>query len=418
MSDIIIKMPKLSEAMSEGLVLRWYVKPGDFVSPGDLIAEVETDKANMEIEATDAGVVAELFVPPGERVPVGSPLARLVSSAEELAGDVPVSSDVINVPSVASEIAEVDNREPITGRLSALEQGRNPSPVTPAQNVSPLALVAAQELNVDLQHVKGSGPGGRIMRDDVYAAAGLQKFSDGERGESATETVNWAELTRDVLRENGNESEGNVASESVQLVGTVRTVVLSGTVEANSILKSLEIVIGWLNVLPPLSAAELLPIVVGRALALAWLNYSDGENGGWAAKDVGCVAIGLSRGNTRVYPVIYGVHERPLSELIRDFLQVREKALSGNLTCEECERKQFVVENFYSLGIFAPAALLDEYDPPRLFIGCANSALLSLSLCLPSRLDDICSMSERWAKFLQILALPLLLADNFTPVRS
>ncbi|WP_448586892.1 pyruvate dehydrogenase complex dihydrolipoamide acetyltransferase [Thermaurantiacus sp.] len=157
---IDVTMPALSPTMEAGTLAKWLVKVGDTVRPGDVIAEIETDKATMEVEAVDAGEVLELLVPEGaEGVPVNAVIARLRGQEEPPPGAVPE--------------ATAPPPEATAPPLPAAD--RSSHPPAPAENrilATPLARRLAQSLGVDLAKLVGTGPGGRIVKADVEAAAG------------------------------------------------------------------------------------------------------------------------------------------------------------------------------------------------------------------------------------------------------
>lgn len=149
-----ITMPRLSEEMTEGKFLRWCVEEGSWVKAGEVIAEVETDKANMEIEALESGCLRQLQVQPGQTVPVGGVLGRLDATQGEPA---PGAADAAR------------NSGDLFGD-SAKEKPRGAQRVNRQEpNVSPLAASLARQRGIDLAQVKGTGPAGRIMKVDVLA---------------------------------------------------------------------------------------------------------------------------------------------------------------------------------------------------------------------------------------------------------
>lgn len=157
-----LKMPALSPTMEKGTLARWLVKPGDLVRAGDLIAEVETDKATMEVEATDDGQVAELIVAEGsENVPVGAAIARLADEGE------PAEPTVAETPAAIPEPALA------TSATVTMEAPTLPAPQFPCAKladrikVSPLAARVARAKGIDLSAIAGTGPGGRIARADL-----------------------------------------------------------------------------------------------------------------------------------------------------------------------------------------------------------------------------------------------------------
>ena len=166
---IDITMPALSPTMETGTLAKWLVKVGDVVKSGDILAEIETDKATMEVESIDEGVVAELLVGEGtDAVPVGQVIARLKGEGEEAA---PVSKAAppakVEAPAATTPVAE----KPV----EAAPAPKSPVPQVAADhgdrvNASPLARRLAQAQGIDLATVTGSGPHGRIVKADLASA--------------------------------------------------------------------------------------------------------------------------------------------------------------------------------------------------------------------------------------------------------
>jgi len=166
--SIEILMPALSPTMEEGSLAKWHVKPGDTVKAGDVIAEIETDKATMEVEAVDEGVIEALLVDAGtEGVKVNTPIARMAGE-----GDAPAPAPKAEAPKAeAPKAAEAPKPAPVAAE----------APKAPAAQLngsgdrvmaSPLARRLAQAAGLDLSAVKGSGPHGRVIKADVDAARG------------------------------------------------------------------------------------------------------------------------------------------------------------------------------------------------------------------------------------------------------
>ena len=155
------KMPSLGADMDAGKVARWLVKPGDVVHRGDIVAVVETEKSTIEVEVFQAGVVEEILVPEGTEVPVGTALARIGAPAEAGApapGPVPPAAAV---PAPAAPAPPAPVPAPATAAVTE----------HPGVVVSPVVRHLAERLGVDVHLLEGSGPGGRITRADVEAAA-------------------------------------------------------------------------------------------------------------------------------------------------------------------------------------------------------------------------------------------------------
>ena len=155
-----VVMPKMGYDMEEGKIVKWLKQEGDPVEKGEVIAEIETGKVNIEIEAFDSGILRKILAAPGETVPVGQPIAIIAGPDEELP-DVPA-----NGKTVAVAEAPVEERPTVVERVAP-----EPEPFPPVKGVkaSPLARRLAEEYGVDITQIQGTGPGGRITRDDVKA---------------------------------------------------------------------------------------------------------------------------------------------------------------------------------------------------------------------------------------------------------
>ncbi|MFC4992266.1 pyruvate dehydrogenase complex dihydrolipoamide acetyltransferase [Rubritalea tangerina] len=157
---INIEMPKLSDTMTEGTLVTWRKNVGEEVEIGDIIAEIETDKATMEMEAFDEGTIVEIKVQEGTKAPVGAILAVLAEEDEDVDAPAPAAAAA---PAAAPAAAS----EPVAKEAAA------PAPVAADGSrlrVSPLARKIAAEKGVDLNAVQGTGPNGRIVAADVEAA--------------------------------------------------------------------------------------------------------------------------------------------------------------------------------------------------------------------------------------------------------
>ena len=168
-------MPKLSDTMTEGTLLRWHKKKGDKIEVGDILAEVETDKATMEMESFEEGTLVDIFVPEGGKVLVGAALALVLKDGEK-AGDKPKASPAPTAPVADAPAARpaVSTGRPLTprARAAALRGGGAGGNVNAGVRVksTPLARKIADARGVRLDAVKGTGPGGRIIAFDVESA--------------------------------------------------------------------------------------------------------------------------------------------------------------------------------------------------------------------------------------------------------
>ena len=184
-----ISMPKLGFDMAEGLLVRWVKQVGETINKGDVLAEIETDKATVEVESSASGVVLQLIVDQGTMVPVNAPIAIVGQAGEKV--DAPASGP----PKTEVKVAEKASAPP-TGTTqpqsttAPVQQAPTPLTTGPVK-ASPLAKKIARDQKVDLSNVQGSGPGGRIVRKDIEAAlsGGQPSAVSRQPASSASSTV-------------------------------------------------------------------------------------------------------------------------------------------------------------------------------------------------------------------------------------
>jgi pyruvate dehydrogenase E2 component (dihydrolipoamide acetyltransferase) len=160
--SVNIEMPKLSDTMTEGTLIKWHKKVGDSVEIGDILAEVETDKATMEMEAFDEGTITEIRIQEGEKATIGGVLAVLDGDDAGTSPE-PVADKASAAPETPAPTAEAAAPSSAPAATISADGDRI--------KASPLARKVAGELGVDLSNVSGTGPAGRIVKDDVEKAS-------------------------------------------------------------------------------------------------------------------------------------------------------------------------------------------------------------------------------------------------------
>jgi pyruvate dehydrogenase E2 component (dihydrolipoamide acetyltransferase) len=165
----IIEMPKLSDTMTEGTLVKWLKKEGDQVANGDVLAEIETDKATMEMAAFDEGILGKIYVQAGSKAPLGAALGVIIDEGEAVpdapaAAAAPAAASGAAAPASASAARTTPASRAAASRSAALATANGKI------KASPLARRIAAERGVDLRGLTGSGPGGRIVRIDVESA--------------------------------------------------------------------------------------------------------------------------------------------------------------------------------------------------------------------------------------------------------
>ncbi|HNS63454.1 MAG TPA: dihydrolipoamide acetyltransferase family protein [Anaerolineaceae bacterium] len=160
MADVV-SMPKLGFDMAEGTLVRWVKLEGETVNKGDILAEIETDKATVEVESSFAGVVHKHLVEQGSVVPVGTPIAIIAAPGEQVE-DIPTTQPAQEVPAQA--------QTPQTAPAAPVQPAATPTAPAGPVKASPLARRMAAEQGLDMHTLRGSGPGGRIVKRDVENA--------------------------------------------------------------------------------------------------------------------------------------------------------------------------------------------------------------------------------------------------------
>ena len=177
-----ISMPKLGFDMAEGLLVRWVKQVGEHINKGDVLAEIETDKATVEVESSASGVILQLIVDQGTMVPVNAPIAVVGQAGEVVseqkaeggkpkADEKPAPQTQPTVDSASSKISSSESSSVVDGQSSIVK-------------ASPLAKKVARDQKVDLSNIKGTGPGGRIVRKDIEAA-----LSSGQSAVSSVQSA-------------------------------------------------------------------------------------------------------------------------------------------------------------------------------------------------------------------------------------
>ncbi len=180
-------MPKMGDAMEEGTLLRWLKQVGDEIAVGDPLAEIETDKVSLEIEAAEAGTLTKTYVEEGATVPIGAPIAAIGEESADVAQAAAPAPEAAAAPAEAPAPAPAATEEPAAAEAAApapppaaATNGRATEAATPIGanavsasgerlRASPLVKRLAAEHGIDLSSVSGTGPGGRIVRDDIAA---------------------------------------------------------------------------------------------------------------------------------------------------------------------------------------------------------------------------------------------------------
>ncbi|MGA2510170.1 MAG: dihydrolipoamide acetyltransferase family protein [Candidatus Acidiferrales bacterium] len=335
-------MPQLGADMSAGKLLGWRKNVGESVSRGDIIADVETDKADIEVEVFTSGVIEKILVQPGERVPVGTVLAIIHREGEAPKVETPAAPRV--APSEAAPARPAAPVMPVLPSVTAAEPGR--------VHVSPVARKAAAELGIDLASLAGTGPGGRITLEDVQKAAQAK----------AAQPVPSPELDRRTRMRQA------IAAAMARSKREIPHYYLSTTIDMNRVM-------AWLtqeNLKRSVEDRLLYGVLLLKAVALALHDVAE-LNSVWSAGKavqltdihVG-VAISL-RGGGLVAPALHNADRRSLDELMKDFRDLVQRARSGSLRSSELSDPTITVTSLGEQGVEAVFGII--YPPQVALVG-------------------------------------------------
>ncbi len=361
-------MPKLSDTMEEGKILRWMKRPGDRVAIGEVIAEVETDKANMELEAYDEGVLSEVRLAEGESAPVGAVIAVLAEPGDANAAPAAKKSAAAAKPSAAPKPAP-ERQEAPKAKPAKAEPVREPwrptvvvRPAAEEEHVkaSPLARRIAREHDLDLRTLTGSGPGGRIVEKDVEAAL-------ASRGRTGTEpepaprkapaaapaAADRVELSR--IRRTTAKRMGEAKREIPHFYATAE-------IAMDEAVRLKEALVALGAEYDGLTYTHLLVKAVGLALRrVPELNGSyDGD--AMVLHDAVNVGVATAVDDGLVVPVIRGADREPLAAIVRQARGLLERARSGRFANDDLSGGTFTVSN---LGMYPVSDFAAVINPPQ-----------------------------------------------------
>ncbi|WP_136637472.1 pyruvate dehydrogenase complex dihydrolipoamide acetyltransferase [Pseudooceanicola onchidii] len=371
-----ILMPALSPTMEEGTLAKWLVKEGDTVSSGDLLAEIETDKATMEFEAVDEGVIGKILVPEGsEGVKVNSPIAVLLEEGES-ADDIG-SSDA--TPAAASkpaaEAPKADAGKSDAGKAPAADTAAAPAaPKKDGERIfaSPLARRIAAQKGIDLTSLTGSGPHGRIVKADVEGAkpSAASAKSDAPAAAPAAAKADAAVMPAGPSTETVLKMYGDRDFEEVKLDGMRKTIAARLTEAKQTIphfylrrdikLDALMAFRGQLNKQLESRGVKLsVNDFIIKACALA-LQQVPNANAVWAGDRIlklkpSDVAVAVAIEGGLFTPVLKDAHQKSLSALSSEMKDLAGRARDKKLAPHEYQGGSFAISN---LGMFG----IDNFD--------------------------------------------------------
>ncbi|MDN3355391.1 dihydrolipoamide acetyltransferase family protein [Actinomadura sp. DC4] len=369
MSEIL--MPRLSDTMEEGVVSSWHKKPGDKVSAGDSLVDIETDKALMEYEAYEDGVLGEILVPEGGTAAIGTPIAVLVTDGAEPAAR--------PAPAPAAPTAVTDNNDAAARTVTAPAEApadRNGRSRPPS---SPLARRLARESGVDLTALTGSGPGGRIVRADVEAAAlddavmstapaAAPPVAQAARPAQPSQPVQPAVEDEDIERVPLSRIRKVTARRLAESMRTAPHFYLTRVIDVEDLL-AFRATLNTALAPAKVSVNDLIVKACATALrANPVLNVSFTEENLLVHKRVHVgVAVALEEG--LVVPVIRDADRKSVSAIGAETREMAGRAREQRLTPQEMSGGTFTVSNLGMFGVDAFTAVINPPEAAILAVG-------------------------------------------------
>jgi pyruvate dehydrogenase E2 component (dihydrolipoamide acetyltransferase) len=369
-----IQMPKLSDTMTEGTLVAWKKKKGDKVSAGEVLAEIETDKATMEWESPEDGTLAEIYIEEGGKVNVGDKIAFIASEGEEapVEAEEKKKEEEPKTPEKKEEKpkeAKAEKKEEEKAAAAKVEKkplGETQKPAPKVEKVeetrvkaSPVARRVAAELGVDLSSVKGTGPEGRVTETDVRAAA---------KSRSAAQKVPAPPIKAgESARINLSGMRKIIAQRLVESLGPVPHFYLNIDIDAGPLMAAREelksagegaeaskITVNDFVLKAAVQAAVKVPRANASFDGDAIVQYADVDLG---------IAVAIEDG--LLTPVIRTVQEKSLREISEIVKDLAHRARNKRMKPEEFQGGTFTVSNLGGMGIDSFSAVI---NPPQGFI--------------------------------------------------
>ena len=371
-ADIV--MPRLSDSMEEGTVLRWIKSIGDEVAVGDELVEIETDKANMVYEADSAGTLIEIIAAEGDTLPIGETIAR-VGDPSEGNGGAPPAKEKTEAAAKEQPAAAEAAAPPAPEAATATAAPPSPAPSGDGRvKASPLARRIAQERGLDLAAISGSGPGGRVVKADVEKAQQAPSAAPAtvpapaaptpgaaERPETAKGEVQTVELTK---------LQQTIARRMAESKATAPHFYLEAEVDMTRAVE------GRTRLKASTPEGEVVPsfndmVVKAAALALrehprANGAYRDGRVEEYARINVG---VAVAAQDALVVPTVFDADLKGLRQIATETRALAQRVRDGQITPPELSGGTFTVSNLGMYGITNFSAVINPPQAAILAVG-------------------------------------------------
>jgi pyruvate dehydrogenase E2 component (dihydrolipoamide acetyltransferase) len=369
-----VAMPRLSDSMEEGTILKWLKSDGEEVSRGEELVEIETDKANMTYEADLAGVL-KIVAQEGDTLPVGQTIAQIGeggggdgagAATKEAEAEAEPAEERESQPAAEEEVERVKQPEPVATE----DKGEEPEGDGNGRvKASPIARRMAKELGVELGDLQGSGPGGRIVKSDVEAAA-----QDGEQArEAPAEEEKPREVPQPVATDGASGRGATTTEDLTRLQQTIARRMAESKATAPDFVITCEVdmeaAVEFRKQLKAASGEDPAPsfndfVVKASALALKEFPrangaYRDGKFELYSRINVGIAVAGQ---DALIVPTVFDADNKSLGQISRESRALAERVRAGKITPPELSSGTFSVSN---LGMFGIKRFVAVINPPQ-----------------------------------------------------
>ena len=354
-----VHMEALSPTMEEGQLVRWLKSEGEEVSSGDILAEIETDKATMELVARGDGILRKIFLDAGGVSAVGSVIAVIASADEDISGIEEGSDGNGTQQALPEESSAETTQEPEVATTSEIGAGTQG---TGSVKASPLARRLATEMGVDLLTIKGSGPGGRVVKRDLEGAK--------TAGSTGSATTTWTPEENEYEDVPTSQMRKSIAKRLVTSIGPVPTFYLTVEVDMNRVIEARK---SMNSMLEEDGYRISVNDIVLKAVAAA-LRQHPNCNAQWHdnfvrrfnAVHLG-VAVAIDEG--LITPVIRNAHAKGIMQIASEVRELAGRARTKKLMPDEYTGSTFSVSNLGMFGIQEFTAIINPPEAGILAVG-------------------------------------------------
>ncbi|MCE2740296.1 MAG: pyruvate dehydrogenase complex dihydrolipoamide acetyltransferase [Sphingobacteriales bacterium] len=363
----VINMPKMSDTMTEGVIVSWLKNVGDDIKPGDILAEVETDKATMELENFVKGTLLHIGIPAGGSVPVDALIAIVGQKGEDISALLQASPKTASAEP-KNEVAETTknaHETPATVQVENVQHGSDSR-----VKASPLAKSLAKEKGIDLAAIAGSGDNGRIVKKDI------ENYNPSTKT-SQTVTINLPQIV-------AQESYTEVAVSQMRKAIARRLSESKHTAPHFYLTMSINMdkAIAARKQMNEYSEAKIsVNDIIIKAVALA-LRKNPNANSSWLGDKIRYnnhinigVAVAIEDG--LIVPVVKFADNKSLSHISTEVKQLAEKAKNKKLQPNEFEGNTFTISNLGMFGIDEFTAIINPPDACILAVGAAKETVVA-----------------------------------------